>query len=297
LPKKITRTKETPPPRLNDNLATVFQVRNDVAAVLEFEYEHKTLAALQFDQLVAYAMQELPAGVNPQAVAQSLPELLGCRLTEAKLRAAAWRLAGNLPLLRRGIAVPPWKRQTQLEWVPAQFETAQRGRRSSWDFTLRALAGTPAGLQMPVRWTERACAYTARFLGFTQFRSATAKHNPHPLRSPQEFVTLRVLALLDPLLCDEGPGFHEVAFPGAIKDWNREQQRYRARVGEAYACPFEKPRTLPCVQCSVGYLQCRAAVHAATYESRPCPACGQESAPFDPAGPGAVCVNCERNVT
>lgn len=280
------------------SLDRVFRVRDDLRRVLRHEHEGHCRRGEGYSALVAHAYDVLTeaCGCEYGVVFDSLRHLAGVSLTRRLLDDASWRLAGNMGLLRKGQAVPPWRGQKAEEWVPVQFLSADversKGRRPFWRFRLQVLAGTPCPLTLECRWSFPTCAYLAPQFGFT--KPNRDGYNPHPFLAPEEFVTLRAEALVEPRLSVDAPGFEKVRLTPAAKDWNREQQRFRARSEPGYGCPFGVPPGDPCHRCAVGWKECRAATHRNTYEFRPCPRCGADEAPFDPGSDAESCVSCRR---
>lgn len=281
-------------------LDRVFQVRNDLRQVWSHDARGRgaddrllgTLAAHAYDRL----RQEI-AGLDYGVVLRSLRDLRSGELTGRRLGDAAWRLAGNLPELRRDREVLPWAHQKIPEWVPAQVLSCEPlargpgGRRHRFRFQI--LAGSPCPRVASAVWGVRTCQFLARRFGFT--RPRRDGRNPSPFRAPEEFVTLRLRLLIERGVdVDGNPWFKRVGFESpALVAWNREQLRFRARDEPGYGCPFDQPRALPCFLCPVGWKECRVGTHRDTYASRPCTACGEDAAPFASSS-ADCCVNCER---
>lgn len=276
-------------------LDEVFRARDDLCDVWEHSCGGRRASPALLEELAAHARHRLPEA-DPAALAESVRHLAGAELTRKALRETAWRLAGNLPRLRRGRAVPPWRAQPFPEYVPAQVTAAEPARgksgRLTWALAFQALAGTCCPAVLTALWAPRFCAYLAPRLGFT--RPRRDGHNPRPFQSPLQLVTLRLELLVEADACRDGrPGFRTVRVTSpALRAWNREQHRHRARAEPGYECPFGQPRALACHLCPVGYRECRAATHRDTYEARPCGSCGDDEAPFDPARDDGPCVNC-----
>lgn len=280
------------------HVPTVLRRRDRLALALVTAVGGAVVDGPLLAKVEAACAEGLPGRVDPAAVRESVLYLLGEPLTQARAKDLAHRLAGNVAALAAGRPVPPWVAQRRPEWVPAQVTAADRtGERrhglATVTFTLKVLAGTPAGLPMRVRWSFRTCRYLARPLfGFSRPPTKNARTAPpFPYVAPEELVTLRLLALVAPAWSRDGPGFNEVAPHPGLMTWNRAQLKYRARLDDDHACPDGRPRSLPCYACPRGYLTCRAGTHAADWAVAACPVCNRPDALHDPARPGA-CVGC-----
>lgn len=219
----------------------------------------------------------------------TLLDLLGAELTRESLRTAAWRLAANRHRLKMGLAVPPWERQRNLEWVPLQclsasrFYAFQRGKPSVM-LRWRVLAGRPCPMIIQKRWPLRFCHLVARDIGFQ-------RRNPlYVYRDFRELVGLRLYALLEPRLSASYPGFERIKCPPSCVDYNRQLILLRTRSPAAeFVCP--KGYQHPCFRCHIGYEHCMAATHRRTYLLRHCARCKQQTW-FDPDLDVGVCVEC-----
>lgn len=276
----------------------ILRERDRLAELMRFEAEDRPLGAERFRRLVEMLYQELPAGVDYAALHDSLRPLAGTTPTGRVLAEYAHRLAGNVHNLQLRRVARPWSYQIEWEWVPLTVARVRRDKSPSGKFgatlTFKVQAGTPAGLTAERFWSNKQCAYMARHLGFSRPPSPRATLPPKfPYVGPEQFVTLRLYGLIDPRKsgAETGPVPVQYRFPPATLAFNRTQLKYRRR-GPGYECPKNLPLSLPCHRCPVGYDQCRAACHPATYEARPCPLCGAGRAPFDPDRPWPFCVNC-----
>lgn len=285
----------------NYPIAQILGCRNSLAEILIAEFEGRVLDGPLFERLAKVCHEGLPGEVDFPTVSESLRGLAGVAATRQTLHDTAHRLAGNLPRLRRHRPVPAWVVQPFKEWVPVQLMAVRRRAtkfKPGADLTWKILAGTSAPLLVRQWRSVNHLRYLARWLGFTRQPRPRIGSRPskYPYAVPEQLVTLRAYALIDPALCKAGePGFEKVKFPPSVEAWNKEQLKYRFRVDKGYGCRHGQPASLPCHNCPVGYLTCRAGTHANDYESRHCPGCGNEEAPFDPDWPaGALCVNCER---
>jgi hypothetical protein len=245
----------------------------------------------------------LPKEVDAGAVFQSIRYLVGQRMTEALLTEVAWRLAGNVTRLRRGIAVPPWNRQADEEFVPVQISGVQKLRRFNKlyvEWSARVLAGTSVGLTVSKTWTDKFTRAVAQRLGFSKPWLAGA------FESPYELYGMRFYVLIEPRLCTSTPGFETLWYdsdeqkirPHSFYEYNRMLIRMRQRPDDLFSCPQNLPHSLPCHLCIFGAEHCPAATHGRTYEQRRCDACNRDEAYFDPMVPGrVVCVEChQRNL-
>ncbi len=263
--------------------------------MLHAESADQPVVGDRFRRVVQVAFETLPAGVDFQALWESMRGIAGTTPTKAQLRDLSHRLAGNVPDLKARRVVAPWSFQRHYEWVPMVVARVRRSKSPSGKIgatlTLKAVAGSPCPMLVEKFWTAKQCAYMARHFGFSRPPSPNAKYPaPFPYLAPEEFATMRVWGLMDPTLSGTDPVFQKVRFPPSAVRYNRELLRRRAR-GADYPCPRGLPMTVRCYQCPAGYEECRAGCHPKTYVTQTCPLC-KRAAPFDPDQPSPFCVNC-----
>jgi hypothetical protein len=281
-----------PPPLPRVNLARVFADRRDLyTKIWDQLHDGDRPAGRDFAWLVADVMEVLGGrGIGRRVVEDSLAVLIDRPLTEPLVRETAWRLAGNVPRLRRGLPVYPWAGQDAPEWVPLQLTAAilavnARGRRGC-DFGAIALAGSYCPGKLDRWWSREQCGFLARELGFSTSPSGKMRY-----QHPYQLVGLRLLGLFEPERCRDGrPGFHRIAATSALVAHNKRVLRRRFRIDP---CPYNFIHD--CHRCAIGYkgaAGCPAATHARTYVAAACPGCGQADMPFDLDLPGTLCVAC-----
>jgi hypothetical protein len=239
-----------------------------------------------FDHLVDDLCRFLP-NVPVAAVFDSARALLSSQITRRTARETAWRLAGNIGILRSGTALAPWRGPGDPEWHPAEFLSGRRARTRAGDaaflYRLRLLAGPACPLIAEKSWPVRFLPVLARSLGFPSRRDAGR------FRDPTELMRLRCEVMVEAEFCRPGrPGFDKVRSPSWALTWNR--RLFRARLKEDPPCPHDY--THPCYRCPVGYLSCPAGTHARDYEFKVCGLCGRE-APHDPGAPSGLCLECD----
>src|SRR5262249_9447637 len=93
------------------SIQKVFKLRNKLNDTLS-NYAGVTLEARNFECLVFDVLSDLPKVVGFNTVFKSLLSVVGKKLTTEDSFDLAWRLAGNLPLLRAGVPVLPWTGQS-----------------------------------------------------------------------------------------------------------------------------------------------------------------------------------------
>lgn len=283
-----------------------------LTAALADGYAGREIDPALFQEVVDAAHRAMGAYVSPEAsnavfvrdaLVETLADLAGRTPARADWVAACWRLAGNVLRIVREHPVPPWVRQGYDEWVHAQFVSAAPragfGGRPGHLFTLKVLTGSPAGTKATRFYYDSTGPAIAHQLGFDRPpnpRSLSRSRRPigRQFRHPAEFVSMRLEVLVEPQYCTrDGPGFKDTRVDDLDRDWNREQMSYRDRPpGRRDHC-LAGDFTLPCHRCPFGLESCRAATHARDYERRPCPACGNARAWFDPAAVRQdVCVDC-----
>jgi hypothetical protein len=267
-------------------------------------YRDRRLKGDDFDEFVEHVLESLPKGISRKTLLDSIRHLVGQKLTAHLLDETCWRLAGNVKRLKQTRAVAPWTGQKHPEWVPVQIQKVRlqlggrRGTEIGHEVSFRVVAGTSCPLIITQWWSRKKSRYLAQFKdeqgnGFGFIRAWPNQPTPYEFKDPKQLVTLRCLLLIEPKLCDsEGPNFHEIAHSSGTTKWNKEQQKFRARLEAPYLCCKEMPADIPCHQCPVGLDTCRASTHARTHEWRVCPQC-KEEAWHDPADKiHGICVGC-----
>lgn len=257
----------TSKPRLPSyNIPTIFKLKRSLQEDAELiGFVGPPVNAVDLCWLIDYLSQKLR--VRPEVMRTSLLHLQGIDFTKDVLRDLAWRLCGNLPELRRGMPVRPWKRQAKNEWMPMQVVDSIpfRTKRSKFGslFTYRILAGSACSLTAERFWTTKFCRYMSNFWGFTK------PWGKYPLKQPREFVGMRLYGLFTPELCERQPRFDLVRFSTGLLHHNRELIQHRRRVG--FACPAQY--THACAACPKGYDFCPVAVHPRSYTRQHCKHC------------------------
>lgn len=303
---KPASTKTTKP-RHSYEAAYVYSIdqilerRDDLFDELVGDLVGKQLDNHRFDRMVKIVNHHLPADVHHTSVYMSLQHFYGVTLTEEAAFETAWLFMGNVARFKAARLVVAWKFQPFPEWCPVQIVGArpQRNPKSlGFEFQLRFVAGLPCPKVVRKYWSNAYVHMLAPEFGFVSGRAAELGSEAHGLvfEDGEQFVGLRFYAKVEPELSQTEPGFKHICFPPGVHRWNVEQHKYRLRQGEKYACPHGMPEVLPCHRCPYGFLDCRAATHRATYQTKPCKCCKKDQAPWDPERPTArVCVNCERN--
>jgi hypothetical protein len=282
--------------RADFSVPAILELRRKMMAKLARFYTGSVLVARDFDLLVDEIFASLPDGIPRQHVHESLSHLAGTEMTQDLLRTNLWRLAGNLKKLRKQ-PVPPWIVQSGLEWAPVQITAANKQRnrfnKLGYTFTFQILAGLACPLAITRFWTVDFCWFVSNELGYARRRFSENRLPKNIFQDPRELVTLRLSVQLDPKFSTATePGFEKVKVTSVQKSWNREQMAFRDRMDDAHACPKGYPDSRQCHLCHVGYRECRAGCHAATYTTRPCLGCIRDDALFDPDKPADFCIEC-----
>lgn len=278
----------------------VFELRKLLKEALELEFLGTTPANDTFDRLVCLVREILPGNVDYKTLEDSLRHLAGTRLDERELDATAWRMAGNFKRLADRKAVPPWHVQRLPEWVPAQVVSCRRERTGRGKlgavFGFRLLAGTSCGLTAEKFWTLKFCRVMASDFGFS--RSFGTRTQAYPYTAPEQFVGLRAYVRVMPSLCGKEPGFDGLGFPSSLSGWNKTTLKCRFRVQPGFRCAMGMlPTQLPCHNCPVGFLKCRAGTHRQNWVEKACSGCEKEDAFFDPESASDLCVDCTVRAT
>lgn len=271
-------------------LSAVFRLRDRLRDQVGFGHEGRPMEGDGFRGLTDDLAQALrPLGVPATAVVDSCRHLLGRPLDPDDLAILAWRLAGNLPRLRRGRPAPPWSLQDCLEWLPLQVVACRpaqdRRRRSGAWVAARALAGSVCPNVFEQFWTDRQCGFFASTVfGFDARRQIGYD------RDPRSLARLRVYGLVTPESCRHGkPATVELRGTPTFLAENRQLIAVRTR---GQPCP--RGYDHGCGACPVGYAgddACRYAVHPEPWTWRPCWRCGRDR-PHDAALSRTVCVTC-----
>jgi hypothetical protein len=284
-------------PRLRSyNIAAVYQLRNQLVDEALFTHYEVECQGLEYHALVADLAEFLrPRGVTADTLFASCQDLLGQTLTESLLFTTAWRLAGNLPLLRRGTVVPVWCAQRRSEWLPLEILRCVPARDHrgvpGTQVTFQVLAGTAASLTTTRFWSQQLCKFVARKLGFTsRFRVKRVM----PYSNPLQLVRLRLYGLFTPETCKDRLSFQQLKVTNTQVTHNQAILQVRFRYA---ACP--RNYTHPCHQCAHGYYYpvetaCAFATHASQWYAADCVRCGLPLRAFDPEQSTTLCMDCQR---
>ena len=272
---------DIPVPRYN--LGLIERVRDKLVERVFKPRLDQFIQGESFSDFVEELRRYLSRDIEYVVLLESVRHLLPEQLTLKASNATAWRLAGNIKQLKGGIAVPPWTSQPAMEYVPLQVVQAvpHRNQREESGFlmTFRVMAGSCCPAKIIRFWSRRFCGAVSRHIGFSR---STGKY---PYHTAQQFMNLRLLGLIEPQLCRDGPSFRQIK--GAFTEWNRELLRLRFHIE-----PCPNKWTHPCHNCAVGYLDCPAATHKLTYVERFCEKCGN-NAFFDEELSTDRCYRCE----
>jgi len=250
--------------------------------------------SLAVEGFVQSILELLPGGATYGTVFESISYLIIRPPTDRELWELSWRLAGNLPALRKGIPVRPWCNRESNGWMPLQIVRAVRTvcpyppgtGKIRWDgyrYWFRVLAGPACPELLSWVWPHHVTRAVARKLGYT------APFRKYPFTSGAQLVLLRFLGEVGG--AEDARNLYPVVCPPAMLKWNRDNViRRRLHID-----PCPNGWTHPCQKCAVGYLECPGAVHRHTYEYRRCPVCGNERAVFDPERPDKLdCWHCAK---
>jgi hypothetical protein len=292
---------EVPTTKLRFDVQQILRSRNRLMDSLLCEFEGRVIrGSAEVGRLVAIVATTLRLRLSDELLLPSLTDLIGVTITRKKVKAAAWRLAGNVERLRSHWIVPMWTAQKLREWVPFEVLTCKLTRRHTGgdmgaQFEFVALAGTPAGLTYQSWWSLRLCRYRAPLFSFSRPPSPRARTAPkYPFSSPLDFTAMRFVGLVEPHLSDRqvGPGFAEVEMPDNFRKANRELVRKRFRVDPGYDCPEGEPNTFACAKCPLGLESCLAATHRKDWRAAHCPGCDEDDQWFDDHLSKTLCIDC-----
>jgi hypothetical protein len=279
-------------------VARVLALRDHLSAMLTNKYTSIRLTADVFPDFVDRAFYAMPVGVDRDAVWSSLLNFLDTTPSAVALRAAAWRLAGNLQRLRAGSAALPWVKPAFAEWVPAQIvemrPVRNRSHQPAFSISAKILAGGPAGMLTQTAWSQRAIYAQAKQFGFAKYANDSDPRKIGILRDPTELTTLRFDVLIEPKFCRDGqPGYQQFRVKSSSLRWNKAQLKLRLRLTVASKCPEGFNSSFPCFACHRGYATCRAGCHPRDYTKATCRRCGQVRNTDSNVAVG-ICVACFR---
>lgn len=263
-------------------LSQLERLRGQLAAAMS-PWRSRPVAATELTEAICGCL----AGNVADAVFESVRSFGGQPLSSQQFNSLVWRIAGNTARLQAGYPVQGWVAQSCDEWVPfyvrrLSWRLSPR-RQPGYDVRLFALAGSVAGTDVEAFWTNGAAYYVAARVGFSGYRG------DFRFRSPPDLVGLRLFGLVSQSRSRERPAISEIAATSSMQKWNRDHVlRLRLRVGQRCPLGFEHR----CAACAVGYDQCAAATHPATYETGYCAGCDDEEALFDPEDTSELCVRC-----
>jgi len=263
----------------------ILKLRDAFASELVYRFGQIAITMSDLPDLFDLTRELFPKSVRDEFLRESVKYLLGKTLSPEFCKEFAWRLAGNLPHLRRGAVVGPWMAPGAAEWVPLQITAAwpapRRHDKPHTRLGLRVLAGGPAGMYFTKHLSNGQLSLAARHFGFSR------SSGQFPYREPSELVLLRFYALLDPMRTKGlEPNFKEMDCPTGCLKHNRLILNRRFRVDP---CPHRYAHR--CSQCPVGYNNCHGATHREDFAVRFCTGCGKD-AYFDPETGADVCVEC-----
>ena len=245
------------------------------------------ISGQELESFVSVICNALPGDVRMEPIAGSVIHMASDPITEDAIGKLAWRLAGNLHQLRKGVPALPWTHQPNFEWVPMQcvevLPRRTRDNKPAAKVKFRVLAGSACPRLVTKQWTQRFMRYLSPSIGFSK------PWGDHPFADIHEFTGLRMHGLLDPELSVGGPDFEKVKVTAGLRSYNQELINMRAR-SNGFECPAGY--THRCSTCPVGYDKCPAGAHPRTYTRAHCNRCEKDSW-LDPRCLNiGVCVDC-----
>jgi hypothetical protein len=284
------------------NLRRVFAARDKIFDDLILKYSNEVIADDMLDEVSDLVLKVISHCTSAKVIRASMLDLLTLSVSKenlAKFYCFAWRIAGNIDLLKAGRPILPYKYQTASEWVPVEIESVKRTLIVSKEkseipvneLTMRVLAGTPASKTITSVWTDGLTRYMKSFLGFSKKRT---RPNNWPASKPflayenqNQLYGLRMMALLTPESCNEKLRYEKITCSSSMVKHNKELLTKRARFN--FECPFKYKHA--CHACPVGKDRCVVACHARTYVQGSCVFCRKNSF-FDKKLSKDMCVAC-----
>ena len=281
-------TKAPPLPPVN--ISRVLATRDKLFDALAHFCDGASYTGRDFEHLVFEAACTLPASIDHRALFTSLSPLAGRPIDRKEFYTLCWSIAGQMDRLQAGLPVCDWRSAPGPFWAPLQvLERAPaltRDGKPTNRYTFRFLAGPPCTLSASTLWpTGLVHGVLSPLLGFTP------PWKDRPFHHPADIVGLRFVVLVDGDLNGEydGPPFEKFDCTPGLRSFNRDVLALRKRAG--VECPegFTLAE-MPCHLCPIGYDECLAGTHPATFFPRRCGVCGKETM-HDPNRRGA-CTEC-----
>lgn len=286
------------------NIRLVLANQEKIFDELRLHFIHEVMAGEVLEAVCGLIKSQLVGVFNTDAIRASLIDVYGKQLTPKMALEISWRMAGNVPQLKMGKSVPPWQRQIEDEWVPAQIIKAEYTRRKVVNAEkrvvnsqgvwvgFRILAGSSAGMTCHRYWSDKFCAFVSHEFGYSKWRSRPQKWPDNKPFLPFEHATqmygFRLHLLFTPKSCaDNKLAYEQIRITKSMQEYNRSLMTKRTRF--LFQCPMQYSH--PCHKCPVGRDRCVAACHPKTYKLQNCSGCNQD-AYFDPATPATICVSC-----
>lgn len=288
--------------RENYQVDKIAVMRDQIIKEVRFRHLKTTPEGEQFEDMVDAFCEHMPSSVLRETVYDSVQDLAGERLTTLKLWSTAYRLAANLPRLRRNTPVPTWTMQRDIEWVPAQVISAKRGRskgrarKLGTHFKFQILAGTACPNYTSAFWTDSfVWALVREPVGFSKRNRVPKSGAPleRSFQSPNELVNMRLMLLLEPEHSDSvQPGFEKIDITPSLLKHNHDLMDKRDRIKPGYRCPQGFGPDVACHRCYAGYTTCPAGTHPTDYTFDYCSECGQGNVAFDKTLSKHCCLHC-----
>jgi len=283
----MTNLAEEKPPTFS--IVKIMQLRDSLYDALVGRYAEISISDIEdLDLLLDDLMPRLPKGILRGTMFETFRPFMGSPYPATWWREFFWRVAGNESLLASGVPLRPWRAPGVKEWVPIQIMRVDPAPAHKSDHRYMLHCKALAGQACPLVWQKIVTgAWLKRlssFTGFTKFKGA------RPYLTPYQFTGLRLVVLLDPALSRDGkPNFFDLRCSGSHLEHNNGVLSRRYRRG------FECPKSFDheCHVCAIGYTECPAATHMATYTQGACSECGPD-AWFDPEVSTQICVQCWR---
>lgn len=268
------------------NIPAIIALRDRLVNEVFIERYNETPDGVQLDWLVRDLASRLPKTIVRDAIFETARQLVGVELKPEICFNFSWYIAGNLPLLKSGRPVGPWRVQVADEWAPLQAvqATVERNRfgEIGTSVRFRVLAGTATSLIVTKFIGRRFGVALARRIGFS------ASYEKYPFSDAKQLIGLRFLGELSAAKSTLAePRFEQIACPASMIDYNRGLLKLRLHHE-----PCPKGYIHPCHRCVVGYRDCPAGTHRMSYEKRFCEGCGTD-AYFDPDSSSPLCVTCD----
>lgn len=183
-----------------------------------------------------------------ETVYQSLyPTFMTQDITTKMLYQMAYRIAGNIEMVRRHEVIPRWEGSMEL-WVPVDVVSVKQHycKVPAKELLVFITAGAPAGGYLTQEVSSKFLQYMMREIGYPRYK----------VFDSQEVYNLKFTTKI----VREHSKIRMIAFNVSSAQRKANMNLYKMRHG---GCPFEHP--IECTDCLKGLLECPGSLHRDDY--------------------------------